>query len=62
MQIQVPIWQDRPPIQCENPNLNLTFSRTPGKSGLVLFNGQEQYTLKGTPVINPMIHEGIETL
>jgi uncharacterized protein len=30
--------------------------------GLVLYNGQEQYTLKGTRVINPMIHEGIEAL
>lgn len=28
--------------------------------GFVLYNGQEQYTLKGTRVINPLLHEGIE--
>jgi predicted AAA+ superfamily ATPase len=30
--------------------------------GFVLYNGQEQYTLKGTRVINPILHGGIEGL
>lgn len=31
-------------------------------SGFVLYNGQEQYTLKGTRVMNLILHEGIEGL
>jgi predicted AAA+ superfamily ATPase len=30
--------------------------------GFVLYNGQEQYTLKGTRVMNPILHSGIEGL
>jgi predicted AAA+ superfamily ATPase len=30
--------------------------------GFVLYNGQEQYTLKGIQVMNPLLHEGIEVL
>ena len=30
--------------------------------GFVLYNGQEQHTLKGTQVMNPMLHAGIEDL
>jgi uncharacterized protein len=30
--------------------------------GFVLYNGQEQFTLKGTQVMNPLLHEGIEAL
>jgi hypothetical protein len=28
--------------------------------GCVLYNGHEQYTLKGTRVFNPFVHEGLE--
>jgi predicted AAA+ superfamily ATPase len=28
--------------------------------GYVLYNGHEQYTLKGTRVFNPLVHEGLE--
>ena len=31
-------------------------------SGFVLYNGREQYTLKGTRVMNLILHEGIEGL
>ena len=30
--------------------------------GFVLYNGEEQYTLKGTRVMNPILHSGIEDL
>jgi predicted AAA+ superfamily ATPase len=30
--------------------------------GFVLYNGQEQHTLKGTQVMNPILHAGIEDL
>jgi len=28
--------------------------------GYVLYNGHEQYTLKGTRIFNPFVHEGLE--
>ena len=28
--------------------------------GYVLYNGHEQYTLKGIRVFNPFVHEGLE--
>jgi predicted AAA+ superfamily ATPase len=30
--------------------------------GFVLYNGNEQYTLKGTRVMNPIKHKGLEKL
>jgi predicted AAA+ superfamily ATPase len=32
------------------------------KPGFVFYNGREQYTLKGTRVFNPLLHEGLEAL
>jgi hypothetical protein len=28
--------------------------------GFVLYNGSEEYTIKGTRVLNPILHRGIE--
>lgn len=30
--------------------------------GYVLYNGHDEYTLKGTRIFNPIIHEGLEAL
>lgn len=32
------------------------------KPGFVFYNGREQYTLKGTRVFNPLLHEGLDAL